>query len=389
MTDIYKDLASLDAEELELFQILLKEQGIGPQKSLIIPQKGTTAHFPLSFAQERLWFLHQLAPESFAYSIPVAYRIKNHLDVKAFEQVVNEIARRHDALRTTFPVIDGRPVQTVSAFKKIELPVIDLSRQAVEDQELEATRLMNEEAIRPFDLAQGPLWRVQLLRLAENDHIVLMTIHHIICDGWALTILVRDVSILYEALSNGNASPLPDLTMQYVDYAVWQRQYLQGEVLQSNLAYWKRQLAGAPTCQVPTDRPRPSIQTYNGARLPVTLSESLTEAIEDLSQRQSSTLFVTLMAGFQLLLHRYSGQNDIVVGTPVAGRDRDELEELIGFFANTLVLRSDVSGNPSFVEQLRRVREAALGAYSNQDVPFEMLVQELRPRRVPNRMVIF
>ena len=344
---------------------------------------------PLSFAQERLWFLDQLEPDSPAYNIPAAVRIRGSLNVTALEQSVNDIVRRHKALRTTFATVDGEPVQVIAPAKPLSLVSLDLRALPEDEREAEALRLATEEAQRPFDLAQGPLLRATLLRLGEEEHIALLTMHHIASDGWSMGVLIREVAALYQAFSTGEPSPLPELPIQYADFAVWQRQWLQGEVLEAQLAYWKQQLADIPVLELPTDRPRPAIQTSRGAHQSLELSQTLTEALKALSRQEGVTLYMTLLAVFKALLHRYTGQDDIVVGSPIANRNRTEIEGLIGFFVNTLVLRTDLSGDPSFRELLGRVREVALGAYAHQDLPFEKLVEELQPERDMSHTPLF
>jgi amino acid adenylation domain-containing protein/FkbH-like protein len=341
---------------------------------------------PLSFAQQRLWFLDQLEPGSSFYHIPAAVRLRGTLDLTALEQSFSEVIRRHEALRTRFGVVNGVPAQLIDEAPEFTLAVLDLSTEG----EAEARRVATEESQRPFDLSAGPLLRAGVLRLSEQEHVLLCTMHHIISDGWSMEVLTRELTTLYEAYAKGEPSPLPELPIQYADYAHWQREWLQGEVLEQQLSYWRQQLAGGPAVlELPTDYPRPAVQTFRGAHQLLTLSPELTTELKALTQREGVTLFMTLLAAFQTLLSRYSGQEEIVVGTPIAGRNRAETESLVGFFVNTLVLRTDLSGNPGFVELLRRVREAALGAYTHQDVPFELLVEELQPQRDMSRSPLF
>jgi amino acid adenylation domain-containing protein len=345
---------------------------------------------PLSFAQQRLWFLDQYEPDKPFYNIPFGLRLSGPLNVAALDHSLSEIIRRHEVLRTTFTMLDGEPVQSIAAPVSRSLPMVDLSDRPVSEREAEARRFVNEEAQRPFDLAQGPLFRTALIRLGEEDHVLLLTLHHIISDGWSTAVLYRELSVLYEAFSRSQPSPLSELPIQYADYAVWQRQWLQGEVLESQLSYWKRQLEGAPAVlDLPTDRPRPAVQTYRGARSFIELSKELTEGLKALSRKEGITLFMTLLAAFQTLLYRYTGQDDIVVGSPIANRNRTEIEGLIGFFVNTLVLRTDLSGNPTFRDLLHRVRKMSLEAYDHQDLPFEKLVEELNPERDLNHSPLF
>jgi amino acid adenylation domain-containing protein len=337
---------------------------------------------PLSFAQQRLWFLDQLEPGSSAYHIPIALRFEGQLDVAALGRSIEEVVRRHESLRTTFRFQAGGPVQVVRPAGAVELPVTDLSHLPAEGREAEARRLAIEEARKTFDLTRGPLVRAGLLRLAAEEHVALLTMHHIVSDGWSMGVLVKEVAALYEAFAAGQESPLPELPIQYPDYAAWQREWLQGEALEEQLSYWREKLAGAPpVLELPTDRPRPAVQTFRGAREQFTLPATLAAELAELSRGEGVTLFMTLLAAWQALLSRYARQQDVVVGTPVAGRSRPELEPLIGFFVNTLALRTDLSGNPTFRELLGRVREVCLGAYAHQEVPFEKLVEELQPQR--------
>ncbi len=339
--------------------------------------------FPLSFAQQRLWFLDQLSPGKAFYNSQVNLQFATALNVSMLEQSLNEIVRRHESLRTTFTQVNGEPVQVVAPTLNLELPVVDL--RGVPEREAEAARLAAEQDLLPFDLSKRPLLRPLLLRLDEEDYVLSLTMHHIVTDGWSMGILVEELMTLYEAFSQGQPSPLPELPIQYADFAVWQRDWLQGEVLETQLSYWKRQLNDLPVLQLPTDRPRPAIATYRGACQPFALPEELLTALKALSQREGVTLFMVLLAAFKVLLHRYSGQEEIVVGSPIAGRTRVELEGLIGFFVNTLVLRTTLAGDPSFRELLGRVREVTLGAYAHQDLPFEKLVEELQPERSLSR----
>jgi amino acid adenylation domain-containing protein len=337
---------------------------------------------PLSFAQQRLWFLDQLEPESPLYNLPQAFRMSGALNVGALRQTFDAIVSRHESLRTTFPMVDEHPMQCIAEKGSISMPVIDLTGLPEAEREGEARRLAVEEFRRPFDLAKGPLLRVNLLRLGDKEHLLLLTMHHIVSDGWSTEIMVREIATLFEALSRGTIPSLPELPIQYADFAEWQREWLQGEVLEAQASYWKKQLGGnRPMMELPTDRPLPAMQTYRGKIKSLILSKTLHEALKALSQREGVTLFMTLLAAFQTLLHRYTGQDDITVGSPIANRNRREIEGLIGFFVNTLVLRSDLSGNPTFRELLVRVREVALGAYDHQDLPFEKLVEELQPER--------
>jgi amino acid adenylation domain-containing protein len=337
---------------------------------------------PLSFAQERLWFLDQLEPGSAFYNTATALRAKGPLNLPVLERTFSEIARRHESLRTVIQVRNGRPVQSIQPARPIAATVTDLSTIAATEREAEARLCCAGQARQPFDLVNGPLFRVHVTRLDEEDHIIVVTMHHIISDGWSLGVLTREVASLYEAFSSGGRSPLSELNIQYADYAVWQREYLEGEVLDEQLRYWGEQLQGLPgALELPADRPRPSKQSYRGETLAFTLPHSLSERLNELSQHHDATLFMTLLAAFQLLLYRYTNQRDILVGTPIANRNREEIENLIGFFVNTLVLRTQIPFDGSFSDLLSRVRESCLGAYAHQDLPFEKLVEELQPER--------
>ena len=386
---VLADLKSLAEEEARHLLGMAKRIEGALSTEHVIPVS-RDKNLPLSFAQQRLWFLDQLMPGSIAYNISGAVRLTGPFNIVALEQSVTEVLRRHEILRTTFRVVDGQPFQSIAPAKPFILPVTDLEPLPQAEREAEARRLATEEAHQPFDLAKGPLFRATLLRLGEEDHIVQCAMHHAVSDGWSIAIFNKEIASLYHSFSTGQPSPLPELPIQYADFAHWQRQWLQGEVLEAQLSYWKKQLAGAPpSLELPTDRPRPAVQTFHGARQSLVLPKSLTEALKGLSRQEGVTLFMTLLAAFKVLLCRYTGQEDIVVGTPIAGRNRAEIEPLIGFFINTVALRTDLSGDPSFRELLRRVREVALGAYDHQELPFEKLVEELQPERDLSRTPLF
>src|SRR5215213_2232662 len=351
-------------------------------RQLLQEKSQKPAAFPLSYAQQRLWFIHQLRPDLSAYNIPVAVRLTGELKVTALEQSLTELIARHETLRTTFATVDSQPVQLISRPGPFRLAVFDLSELSGSVQEEEVRQLAQEEGTRPFDLEAGPLLRVRLLRLSEREHVLLLTMHHIVSDGWSMGVLVRELCALYEAFLQGKESPLAPLIVQYADYAQWQREHLAGEVLEQQLQYWREQLAGAPPLlELPADRPRPAVQSFRGARESVWLGAELTRELQELSRAQGVTLFMTLLAGFAVLLWRCTGRQDIVVGTDVANRTRKETEGLIGFFINQLVLRVDLSGNPTVSQLLRRVREITLGAYDRREVPFDKIVETVRPAR--------
>ena len=353
-------------------------------------QEGRDTGLPLSFAQQRLWFINQMEPTSFAYNIPVAQQIMGRLNVSAVEQSFNELFRRHESLRTTFKIKDGQPVQIVEAPKPFRLPVTDLSELAEDERERETRRLIQIEAEQLFDLENGPLLCASLIKLTEESHLVSLTMHHIISDHWSVDVMLPELTTLYNAFNEGRESPLPELPLQYVDYAVWQRQWLQGEVLERQLAYWKKQLgADLPVSALPTDRLRPSVRTNRCAQEFLRVPKEVSEALKRISQQNGVTMFMTVLAAFKVLLARFSGQEDIVIGTPIAGRNRAEVEGLIGFFVNTLVMRTDLSGNPTFRELLKRVRTVTLGAFQHQEFPFEKLVDELKAPRDASRTPLF
>ena len=344
----------------------------------------------LSFAQERLWFLDQLMPGSPVFNVPIAVRLSTPVDLSALQRSLKEIVRRHEVFRTTFITVEGKPEPVISAGLDLQLAVTDLTTLRETERETEACRLIKEEALRPFELSRGPLIRIGLIRLSEQESIFLVTMHHIISDGWSIVLFFQELSALHRAFANGQTAPLAELSIQYADYAAWQREWLCGEVLERQLSYWKNQLSGElPVLELPTDRPRPAMQTYPGARAVLTLSRELSQALVALSQREGVTLFMTLLAAFKILLHRYTAQEDIIIGSPIANRPRAETEKLIGFFLNNLALRTDLSGDPSFRELLARVRKTALDAYANQDVPFEKIIEELKPERDLSRSAIF
>jgi amino acid adenylation domain-containing protein len=350
--------------------------------------RGGSGPAPLTYAQEGLWLHDQLTPSSAAYNVPAAFPFSGQIDVGALERSLDELARRHEALRTTFRLIDGEPVQVVDPAGRIGLAVVDLRQRA--DLEDVARRLVAEEAARPFDLSRGPLCRATLLRTDDACSWLLVTLHHIIVDGWSLGVLIRELRALYEAHASGRAPALPTLPVQCADYAAWQRATLQGETLDRHVGYWRRMLGDdPPALELPTDRPRPAEPSLRGAVESFEIDRAVWEALTALSRRQGATLYMTLLAAFEVLLHRYSGQTDIVIGTPAANRGRVELENLIGLCANTLVLRTDLTGNPTFHDLLARVREVTLEAQAHQELPFELLVRALRPRRDPSRTPFF
>ncbi|NNB85299.1 amino acid adenylation domain-containing protein, partial [Corallococcus exiguus] len=354
---------------------------LGPTLPPLVPG-ARPASPPLSFAQQRLWFLDQLESGSALYNMPMVLWLEGPLDPTVLERCFTELVRRHESLRTTFEVEEGQPVQRVAPPAPLKLERIDLGDLPVEERELHARRFAQQAIQQPFHLGQGPLLRATLLRLSDERHALVLCMHHIISDGWSLPLLMREMGTLYEAFTQGRPSPLPELAVQYADYAVWQRQWLREEELERQLAYWREQLSDIPShLELPTDRRRPSVQTFRGTSHPVRLAPDLSASLRLLAQREGVTPFMLLLAAFQLLLSRYAGQDDISVGSPIAGRRLTELEGVIGFFINTLVLRTRIQQGASFRELLQRVRETTLGAYAHQDIPFEKLVEELKPER--------
>lgn len=384
MLDVFKDIADLSPERRELLELLLRDEGIDISSRLLLPQKRDSHALPLSFAQQRLWFLDRLFPGNSSYNEPAAVRLCGQLNITVLEQSLNEIVRRHEALRVTFTDVAGQPVQILGSPVPLTLSLIELAQDSAANQAAEVQRLAVENAQTPFDLKHGPLLRIKLLRLSAEEHVVLLTIHHIVADGWSMGVFVHELAALYVAFSAKKPSPLPELPIQYSDFAHWQRQWLQGNVLEEQINYWKQQLGdNLPVLRLPTDHPRPAVQTFQGAHLSFSIPKPLSETLKHLglSQRAGDTLFMTLLAAFKIVLHYYTGQDDIVVGTDVANRNRAETEGLIGFFVNQLVLRTRLSGNPTFMEVLERVREVCLGAYTHQDLPFDRLVETLNVDR--------
>ena len=377
MNDLVNRIANLPPEARALFEAKLRQKAAAKQYTIpTLPRSGQTQAFAQSFAQQRLWFLCQWEPHSAFYNIHSALKLEGELDVAAFERCINEIVKRHESLRTSFTTQENEAVQIIHPSANAKVSFVDLRGLSPAERDAEMRRLAAEESERPFDLSRAPLIRISLLQLEDRSHVALTTLHHIISDGWSIGVFYRELAALYQGLS------LPELPTQYPDYAVWQRGYLSGEVLEPQLGYWKKQLSGAPPLlELPTDRPRPALQSFKGSRLSRRLDKALLEALKAVGQADRATLFMTLLAAFSVLLSRYCRADDIVIGSPIAGRTRTETEHLIGFFVNTLALRIDMSGDPSFREHLSRVREMALCAYSHQDLPFEKLVEELKPER--------
>ncbi|HVG22289.1 MAG TPA: condensation domain-containing protein, partial [Blastocatellia bacterium] len=366
-----------------------RRSGAGPEAPPIGAASRDEA-LPLSFAQQGLWFLDQWEPNNSFYNLPAAIRLKGSLNINALENTLSEIVRRHEVLRTRIVTENGKPVQVIEQPGELKLDLVDLGGLPRDLRDEETLRLANEEANRPFQLSEGPLLRIRLIRLSNEEHVVLLTLHHIVSDAWSIGVLIDEVGVLYSAYVEGRESPLPDLQIQYADYAAWQREWLQGAALEEHLKYWKKHLAGSPPMlNLPLDRPRPARQSFKGTRQSFMLSRALTDELKAFSRREEVTLFMTLLAAFNTLLYRHTGEVDMVVGTAIAGRNRIETEGLIGFFVNILPMRTDLSANPRFKDLLKQVREAALGAYDHQDLPYEKMVEELQPDRQMDHKPIF
>ena len=379
--------AEIADRKAELLALLLAEHG--ESLSRLVPRPRTGA-IPLSSAQERLWVLDQFTPGNTAYNLPIALRLHGALDPSTLTAALEALTRRHESLRTTFFSGPSGAFQVIGPPQPVSLPLIDLSTVGSTEQAAEAARLAAEEALRPFDLSRGPLLRARLLRLSASEHVFVLTTHHIVSDGWSMGLLLRDLSLLYEALRANRPSPLPDLPIQYADFALWEREQLQGDALERKLGYWCKQLRGPlPVLDLPSDFPRPPVQTYRGASEQLRMPAPTAAALAALCREKSATPFMGLLAAFALLLHRLTGQQDLIIGAPVAGRDQVALEELIGLFVNTLGLRIDCSGEPSFRELLGRVREVCVGAYENQSVPFEYVLQAIHAERDSSRTPVF
>lgn len=392
MQEFEREISELTPKQRDLlWQQLLKQSSGEAVRPQAIPRREESEYAELSFAQQRVWFLQQMEPGNTAYNFPLALRIDGAFDVTVLERSLREVIRRHEVLRTQFPLVNGHAMQVVTQEIVLTLqPVIDLGMLSATQREEECLRLARAEAQSPFDLLHGPLYRASLLRLSETEHVLLFFLHHIVADGWSIHVLFRELSTIFKDLSANRASSLPELSAQYADFALWQRQWLQGGVLEKLLSYWRDRLNGAsPLLELPIDYPRPLVQTNSGASGSFRLPADPSEQLKELSRKEGVTLFMTLLAAFNTLLHRYTGEEDIIVGTPVAGRNHFEIEGLIGLFVNTVVMRTDLSGDPTFRELLSRVREVTLGAYEHEDMPFERLVEELQPARNPSHAPIF
>lgn len=382
MNDLAARIAALSPEQRARFEESLKAKGLRLPEVDHIPRRPRedVRLFPTSIDQERLWFIEQLQPGNSAYNIFSASRIKGPLDATLMERVVNELIARHEVLRTTFTVVDDQPMQLIQPRMEITLTPVDLQSLPPEKREHEALRLVTEDFSRPFDLEKGPLLRVGLLRLAEDDHVLHVNMHHTVTDRWSGAIFEQETGLLYEAFANNRPSPLPTLPIQYADYALWQRGRAESEIYRKQAAYWTRRLTGLPfVLEVPTDLPRPAIQNFRGARVYTRYSKQLLDALRELSRREGVTMFTLALAAYKALLYRYTAQETVLVGTTFANRNRPELQNMVGYLLNLIVLSTDLSGNPTFRELLQRERATVLEGFANQDLPFGKLVQELRP----------
>ncbi|GFZ92165.1 amino acid adenylation domain-containing protein [Okeania sp. KiyG1] len=384
-------MANLSPKQREQVLEKLRQQQLLPtdKESQAIPMISREQTIPLSYAQQRLWFIEKMALSSNAYNMPLTLHLVGKLDYIALEKSLNQIIARHETLRTTFSEIDGTPVQIIKPSFELQLPLKDLSELTPSEATTKLQQLLQEENEQTFNLEVDPPIRARLYQLETTEHILQITLHHIVSDGWSLTVLPKELSGIYTATVEDRPSPLPSLPIQYADFAVWQRNYLQGETFEKQLSYWKQKLQNLSQLQLPTDHPRPAVQTFNGAGIPIYIPAALTSKVRQLTQKQGTTLFMTLLAAFKVLLSSYSGQESVAVGTPIANRNRSEIEGLIGFFVNSLVMHTDLGGFPSFTEVLNRVKQTALEAYSHQDIPFEKLVEELQPERSLSQNPLF
>ena len=383
--------ADLSAKKRALLELLLRErQQEKAERRAPIAPRPDPASAPLTFAQGQLWFLDRFQPGSSAYNVPAAFRLHGRLDVKALEAALSAVVQRHEALRTVFAEVEGEPLQRILAPEPVRLAALDLTSLSAEARDAELTRLIDEEARRPFDLTGGPLLRARLIALGPDDHVLQFTLHHIVCDGWSVGVLLRELSALYEASSTGRGPNLSDLPIQYGDYAGWQRRRAADPDVTKAVDHFVETLRDAPeVLRLPLDRPRPAVQSFRGGRQSDHVDRELTARLRALSAEAGTTLFMTTLAAFAVLLHRYSSQTDIVVGSPTAGRGRTELEGLIGFFANTLPLRMDLGGDVTFGQLLARVKQVTLDLHDHQSAPFEKIVEALKLPRDMSRSPVF
>jgi hypothetical protein len=391
MDQVEQRIAQLSPEKRELLMRTLRAKKAEEAPSRIVARPRTTNEAPASFAQQRLWFLWQLEPESAAYNMPGALRLSGEMKYEALQRCLDETVRRHETLRTTFREIDGQAMQVIGpADSGLPLRRLSLTHLPEAEREAEVLRLASVEAHTPFDLSKGPLIRAVLIELGPRDHAFLLTMHHVISDGWSIGVLINDIVANYETARRGEPSPLPDLEVQYADFSEWQREYLSGDTLERYWRYWLDHLGSAvPDLELPTDFPRPPQFTDKGAMKMAVINKALTARLKAFCQQERLTLFPLLLAGIQTLLHCYTGSDAIVIGTDVANRNRAETEPIIGFFVNQLVLKTDFAGNPTVRQAIKRAWETALGAYAHQDFPFDFLVKKLNPRRDPSRTPLF
>lgn len=390
MSNLAERLTTLSPQQRALLERRLREKHVTSLRPQTIPRRGESDPCPLSIDQERLWFISQLEPDSPAYNLTTAVRVGGYLKFSVLKRSFDEVIKRHEILRTTFPAQDGTPYQRVAPALSMKIPIVDLGRLSEIQQQQVLQQVISAESHQPFHLSEGRLFRTTLLRFGETDHALVTVVHHIITDWWSFDLLWRELTTLYKAFSEGRPSPLTELPVQYADFALWQRRWLSDEVLESRLSYWKKQLAGAEfILELPADRPRPPMQTYNGKRQYLEPPEHLWDGLRILCREEKTTLYMTLLAAFYTLLHRYTGRDDVIVGSPYANRSMFETEGLIGYLLNLLVLRTDLSGDPTFRELLRRVRKVTLGAFNNNDLPLATLLAQLHPERDPSRNPLF
>jgi amino acid adenylation domain-containing protein len=382
-------VAKISPEKLALLEQMLREEGLAEDSRQTIPRRKIFSPVPQSSAQQRLWFLEQLSPGTPLYNIDTAMRLPFAVDIDVMQRALDEIVRRHESLRTVFRADDGEPVQVILSESTVPLELIDLTTDDPGERESEAARINAQACSKPFDLATGPLVAAALSKLSDDDYLLAARMHHIVSDGWSVNVFLIELSTLYDAFARGEPSPLPELPVQYADYAAWEREALRRGAFDEQLAAWKKRLENAPPLQLPYDFPRPRMQSVAGATQFIRVGHRVTERLSELSRQNDATMFMTLLAGFEVLLARYTGQEDIVLGTPISGRGHPELEPLIGFFVNNLVLRTDVSGDPEFVEVVRRVRSVVLSAMANSDLPFAKLVEAVRPTRDTTQTALF
>ena len=384
-------LEKLTPAQRELFMLRMSKASKEKiQKNKIQKKSEEGVPFPLSFAQIRLWFLDQLEPGNPVYNMPAAVDISGNFDVEILEKAINEIIRRHHSLRTSFAPVDDSPMQTINPLIPIKIPVVEINGLKGEEQNRKISELIREEAKIPFDLKKAPLIRAKVFKLAEDNHIITLNVHHIVSDGLSMVILVRELTTLYTVFSEIQSSPLPEISIQYADFAIWQREKLEGENLAKELEYWEEVLKDSPAfLNLPTDYKRPPVQTFNGSNVSIAFEKEFTKDVKAFAHKSNLTTFMVLVTALNILLYKYSGQTDIVIGTPIAGRNIEETENLIGLFLNNLIIRTQVDENQTFNELLQKVKEICLGAYSHQDMPFEKLVEELSPERNMSHSPLF